>query len=848
LLAAFLVRWLLNPLIVDHAQLILFVLAAMVAAWYGGLVCGLLTAVIGGLIGDYAFIRQFGSHNPSGLVEWSEEGTYLVVTGASITILEALRRARQRADRSTVLARSQEEQLRDSLRQIAEAETRMQQLGTVIDLARDSIIGLNSEGKIISWNEGAKQLFGHTSGEMIGRPMVEQLVPLSRRTELEDFLKRLRQGETVAPFEIALVTKDRGELDLSISATPLRDGAGKVIGAWTIARDVTELRRIHAALRESEERFHMLADATPLMIWMTDTEKRCTWVNKTRLTFTGRSLSQELGCGLTEVVHPDDYPRWLQIYSTASDRHGPFEIEYRLLRDNREYRWVFDQGVPHFATDGAFLGYLGCCMDVTERKQAEEALETKFNELRSTQEALRTQNAELESSRQALESERSRYRELFDSAPVGYILTNCQGTVQEVNLAAVNLLREQPEFLIGSPFARLLAREERAVFFGNLGRLTRQEVLKIETWETAIQPPNGTPFPCAILVNLVQDESRGLTGLRWILRDVTERKQAEEKILRLNAELEQRVRERTTALETANRELEAFSYSVSHDLRAPLRSITGFSTALLEEYAGALDDKGLRYLQFAHDAGARMTRLIEDLMELSRATRVDLREQEVDLSALATLVLTELQKREPRRNVEVSIAPKLSVHGDEGLLRIALENLLSNAWKFTNRSAQPKIEVGATERNGSRFYFVRDNGAGFNMAKSNRLFGVFKRLHSQDEFPGTGIGLATVRRILSRHGGEIWAEAKENEGATFYFTLPDARGSESSRTGVPSNGLMDCSPERIEQPTRGTTEPEDRQGEKNQGNLGDRGDTHAGALANPWQDKDRLKHLQIIVK
>lgn len=253
----------------------------------------------------------------------------------------------------------------------------------------------------------------------------------------------------------------------------------------------------------------------------------------------------------------------------------------------------------------------------------------------------------------------------------------------------------------------------------------------------------------------------------------TERRQVEEKVLRLNTELEQRVRERTTALEAANRELEAFSYSVSHDLRAPLRSINGFSQALQEEYGPQLDPRGQRYLDYTLEASQRMGRLIEDLMKLSRASRGELGCQPVDLSELATVIIEQFRKREPQRQVDVLIAPKLLADGDPGLLRIALENLLDNAWKFTAKRPQPRIELGSTQTNGAPHYFVRDNGAGFNMAYSDRLFGVFQRFHSEKEFPGTGVGLATVRRIFARHGGEVWAEAKPNQGATFYFTLPN---------------------------------------------------------------------------
>lgn len=241
-----------------------------------------------------------------------------------------------------------------------------------------------------------------------------------------------------------------------------------------------------------------------------------------------------------------------------------------------------------------------------------------------------------------------------------------------------------------------------------------------------------------------------------------------------DAELDQRVRERTAALEAANRELEAFTYSVSHDLRAPVRSITGFSKALLEDYTDKLDTEGQQYLRYAYEAGVHMSRLIDDLIELSRASSGELRHQTVNLSALATYVLNELRRRDPEREVDVTVEPGLIAEGDEGLLRIALENLLDNAWKFTKHRPHARIEVGANRQNqnGSQQFFIRDNGAGFSMAEANRLFGAFQRLHSETDFPGTGIGLATVRRILTRHGGQVWAEGKPNEGATFYFSLP----------------------------------------------------------------------------
>lgn len=224
-------------------------------------------------------------------------------------------------------------------------------------------------------------------------------------------------------------------------------------------------------------------------------------------------------------------------------------------------------------------------------------------------------------------------------------------------------------------------------------------------------------------------------------------------------------------LEEANRELEAFSYSVSHDLRAPLRSIDGFSQMLLEDYADKLDDKGKDYLRRIRAASQRMSQLINDLLTLSRISRADMHFEELNLTAMVEEITAELRQSQPERDVEFIIEPNVKAYGDSHLLRIVLENLLSNAWKFTSKHKSAIIEFGVKEHDGKTVYFVRDDGAGFDMAYVDKLFVPFQRLHEQDEFEGTGIGLATVQRIVHRHGGTVWAEGEVEKGATFYFTL-----------------------------------------------------------------------------
>ena len=273
-------------------------------------------------------------------------------------------------------------------------------------------------------------------------------------------------------------------------------------------------------------------------------------------------------------------------------------------------------------------------------------------------------------------------------------------------------------------------------------------------------------------ISFITDEDNMPVGILSVSRDITQMKETKLELKRLNEELEERVKERTRELEVANRELAAFTYSVSHDLRAPVRSIQGFGEAVLDDYGDKLDGQGRNYLERIVAAGKRMNALIEDLLKLSRVTRQELHRDKVNLSAMVEAYATHLQEGEENGEVKFIIEPDLYGTGDGALLRIALDNLIDNAWKYTVESDPAVIEFGIKEADSEKIYYVQDNGVGFDMNHAEKLFRPFQRLHDPEEYPGTGIGLSIVQRIIERHGGEVWAEAEQGRGAIFYFTLP----------------------------------------------------------------------------
>ena len=550
-----------------------------------------------------------------------------------------------------------------------------------------------------------------------------------------------------------------------------------------LKKEVGERKRTQETLASRERLYRTLTETVPHVIWLGEANGHITYQNKAWLDLTGLTREESAGLGWAKALHPKDRPVLLEQYSRASQNGESYRGECRVLSKDNSYRTIEFIGTPVRDDSGTVVNWVGVNTDITERKNAEEALrhaqmeleqkvKERTAELSTSNLLLKQEITERKQAERASRSSQERFAGIMEIANDAIISVDESQRVILFNHGAEKIFGYTAQEVLGQPLDLVIPSRHRIAHrkhideFSKSHQPTRPMATRLKIFGLR---KNGEEFPAEASISKL--DIRGHTIFTVMLRDITDRMKAEEELRKHRDHLEELVEERTLQLKISNKELESFSYSVSHDLRTPLRAIDGFSQALLDDYYDKLDPKADNFLNRIQSAAQRMGELINDLLNLSRLTRREMLLESVDLGALAGAITKELEREHPERKVKFIITDGLITRCDPRLVRIVLENLFGNAWKFSVKQSHPKIEFSSIQNGGKTAYYVRDNGAGFEMAYANKLFGAFQRLHSEKEFKGTGIGLATVQRIIHRHGGRVWAEGETGQGATFYFTL-----------------------------------------------------------------------------
>jgi PAS domain S-box-containing protein len=624
----------------------------------------------------------------------------------------------------------------------------LRRLATVVSDSNDAVIMHDLDGKILAWNLGAKEMYGYIEAEALGKN-VREIVAESDRGAALTLIEKIKQGDIVKSFELRRLTKDGRVLDVWLTTTLLRDEKGQPVAIATTERDITERKRAEKALNDKVEDLRRLAtvvsDSNDAVI-MHDLDGKILAWNRGAKEMYGYTEAEALGKNVREIVAEADREAALTLIEKIKQGDIVKSFELRCLTKDGRILNVWLTTTLLMDESGKPVAVATTERDITERKRAETVLQQKLEEL-------------------------GRMATVVSDSNDAVIMHDFDGKILAWNRGAKETYGYTEAEALGKNVREIVAEPDREAALTLIQNIKQGKLVK--SFELRRLAKDGRVLDVWLTSTLLRDEKGQPVAIATTERDITERNRTQEEIRELNAGLERRVIERTTQLEAANKELEAFSYSVSHDLRAPLRSIDGFSQILLEDYADKIDAEGQDALKRVRAAAQRMAQLIDDMLKLSRVTRSEMRLETVGLSSLAHAVLDELQRTQPGRQVDCVIAEGIVAKGDTQLLRAVLENLLGNAWKFTGKQGYARIEFGRSQRDGETAYFVCDNGAGFDMAFVNKLFGAFQRLHTVEEFPGTGIGLATVQRIIHRHGGRVWAEGALAQGATFYFTLPE---------------------------------------------------------------------------
>jgi PAS domain S-box-containing protein len=607
-----------------------------------------------------------------------------------------------------------------------EAEQSIAQQSNIIQYINDAVIVADEHLFITRWNSAAERMYGWSSEEMIGKTGESRLKTEFFNTTREEALQQLRDtGEFSA--EITQLRKDGTRFFVETHTVAIADKQGGFAQVISVNRDITERKQADKNLEWSNRQLNEILESIKDDFYVLDRN----W----NFVYASRQFTSKIGKQPADIVG--------QNFWTMFPKHlgSVLEENFRAAMEKRETRrfeipgkytsaWYRMAAFP--STDGITI--LGT--DITELKQAEAGV---------------IENA-------------ARYHRVLDAMMEGCQIIGFDWKYIYVNDVVAAQGRHKPEELLGRTMMEMYPGIENTELF-----IVLQECMEKRTvrrLENQFVFPDGTIGWFELSIQPARE------GIFILSTDITERKRSEEKIQQLNEKLEERVIERTAQLHAANKELEAFSYSVSHDLRAPLRAVSGYARILVEDYLPVLDEEGVRLCNVITDQARHMGELIDDLLSFSRLSRKEIQTAKVDMKALANSVYGELTSQEQRNRIEFSVGKLPPVIADPILMHQVWINLVSNAIKFSSRKERAVIQVGTRRSENELIYYIHDNGAGFDIQYVDKLFGVFQRLHSQDEFEGTGVGLAIVQRIVQRHDGRVWAEGETGKGATFYFALP----------------------------------------------------------------------------
>ena len=616
---------------------------------------------------------------------------------------------------------------------------------TLLESLPQMVFAKDRSSRYISCNQNYAELLGIRHEEFAGKTDYD-FFPASLADKYRADDQRVMQSGIAEEIVEEYARNECTQTVQTIKA-PFRDAAGNTIGVLGTFWDITARRQAEQKLREQAALLDLAHDA----ILVRSLHGRILFWSRGAKDLYGWPAEEAMGKGCHELLHTA-FPGSLEAFHATLLRTGSWEGELQHSAQDGRVIIVASRQSVRRDEQGNATAILEINRDVTARKQAEEKLRTVSLYTRS----------------------------LIEASLDPLVTISREGKITDVNEATERVTGVARDRLIGSDFSNYFTRPEEA-------RKGYQEVFErglVQDYPLAIRHASGQITDVLYNASVFRNQQGEIDGVFAAARDVTDRKRAEEEIRKLNQELEARVAARTAELLALNKELEAFAYAVAHDLRSPLRHIHGFSDLLLHDGESTLSDDSRHWLDCILNGISRMEKLLEDLLNLSRLGRQPVNRRTIPLKTLVQEVIEDLASETANRQIEWKLGDLPLTHCDPALIKIVFVNLLSNAVKFTRPRTAAIIEVGKTVMNDGPVFFVRDNGAGFDMKYVDKLFSVFQRLHLEKDFEGTGIGLATANRILQKHGGRIWAEAELDKGATFYFTLGGAEAMEQQQTAV----------------------------------------------------------------